>query len=56
MVKLTYRGIIYKTKPVVDKIPLKADGSLQSSLNNSKSSVVRKLDLYTYRGVSYIKV
>ncbi len=56
MIKLTYRGIIYKSKPVVDTIPLTADDNLQDSSNNRKSSVISQLNLYTYRGVSYIKV
>ncbi len=57
MIKLTYRGITYKTKPVVNEIPKElGDRISQADADKSKSTVAGKLNLYTYRGVSYTKL
>ncbi len=59
MIKLTYRGITYKTKPAVNKLQ-KVDSTCDrdSSLDRdaNKTTGIERLDYYTYRGVSYIKL
>ncbi len=59
MIKLTYRGITYKTQPVVNQsqeIDSVCNQKAIADLDKSKSTVTEKINLYTYRGVSYIKL
>ena len=59
MIKLTYRGITYKTQPVVNQSQEIDSVFHQKAIadsDKSKSTMAEKLNLYTYRGVSYIKL
>ena len=60
MIKLTYRGISYKTTSLAVDRPQKVnstnDKNLLSNQDLKKTTSVTKINYYTYRGISYTKL